>query len=222
MTPQRATAVAAVHEHRPLSTNYDSPLFASEEEVSRSVDAPWGQPMAGAWIPLRRITHPPTLNSRATRPMRSPATRAAAGGPTSRRRVSTLTAHGEAHGRASRGATAAGPRVRGVAMRRLCLGHCGRMIPQRLLVPGLRPRTRRARLARLHPPVAGPQDRRDRLGRRVLLALRPSRGPTSPPRAGRAPDCALSAVPSTDVRSALNVRRGEAGPPPRRAAVTPV
>ena len=42
MTPQRATAVAAVHEHRPLSNNYDSLLFASEEEVSRSVDAPWG------------------------------------------------------------------------------------------------------------------------------------------------------------------------------------
>jgi uncharacterized protein DUF1629 len=53
MTQQRATAVAEVHEYRPLSNNYDSLLYADDDEVDRSLDTPWGQPMAADWVPIR-------------------------------------------------------------------------------------------------------------------------------------------------------------------------
>lgn len=53
------TAVTEVHELWPLANNYDSLLYADEDEVSRSLDAPWGQPMAGEWVPLKVEWAPP-------------------------------------------------------------------------------------------------------------------------------------------------------------------
>ena len=53
MSQQPATAVTEVHDYHPLSNNYDSLLFTSEEDVDRSLDLPWGQPTAADWVPLR-------------------------------------------------------------------------------------------------------------------------------------------------------------------------
>jgi hypothetical protein len=48
-----ATAVTEVHEFTPLSGRYDSLMFASDEDVSLSLDVPWGQRMADNWVPMR-------------------------------------------------------------------------------------------------------------------------------------------------------------------------
>jgi hypothetical protein len=53
MTRQPATAVTEVHDYHPLSNSYNSLLFAGDEDVSRSLDVPWGEPMADTWVPLR-------------------------------------------------------------------------------------------------------------------------------------------------------------------------
>ena len=53
------TVVTEVHEFRSLSNNYESLMYANAEEVSRSLDMPWGEPMADDWVPLKTYWAPP-------------------------------------------------------------------------------------------------------------------------------------------------------------------
>jgi hypothetical protein len=55
----KTAIVTEVHQYRELSNNFDSLLFASEGDVSRSVDGFDGRPMAEGWVPLKVYWNPP-------------------------------------------------------------------------------------------------------------------------------------------------------------------